>query len=127
MLTKILGKASEIRRLVRTEKAARGISKAITPVIGPSNKGLTGGALNKQLAIRQAYSKQSFVKGYEAAKNKKDFGKKFQESFADNSEMKKYLYKKTPKTQMALSAAKYGTVFGAGGYFLNREDENEIE
>ena len=126
MLTKILAKASEIRRLARTKKAATGISKAITPAIGPSNKGLAGGALNKQLAIRQAYGKQSYIKGYEAAKNK-NFGKKFQESFADNSEMKKYLYKKTPKTQMALSAAKYGTVFGAGGYFLNREDENEIE
>jgi hypothetical protein len=124
MLTKILAKASAGRRSIRNLDKMTGSD--LLAIKKPINKGLTGGALNKQLAIRQAYGEQSYVKGYEAAKNK-NFVKKFKESFADDSEMKKYLFKKTPKTQTALTAAKYGTVFGAGGYFLNREDENEIE
>ena len=65
--------------------------------------------------------------GFLTGKNKTGVGKMYTSALSKDSEMKKYLFKKTPKTQTALTAAKYGTVFGAGGYFLNREDENEIE
>jgi hypothetical protein len=123
MLTKILAKASASRRSIRNLDKMTGSD--LLAIKKPVKKGLTGGALKKQYAIRQAYSEQGFNRGYEAAKNKTGYGKTLQQSFADDAEMKKYLYKKTPKTQMALTAAKYGTAFGAGGYFLNREDENE--
>ena len=125
MLIKILAKASAGRRSIRNLDKMTGSD--LLAIKKPVKKGLTGGALKKQSAIRQAYSGINYEKGYEAAKNKTGYGKVLEESFADNAEMKKYLYKKTPKTQMALSAAKYSTVFGAGGYFLNREDENEEE
>ena len=123
MLTKILAKASAGRRQSRA--IDKMIGSDLLAIKKPVKKGLTGGALKKQSAIRQAYSGISFEKGYEASKKKTGFINKYKETFADDSEMKKYLFKQTPKTQAALTTAKYGTVFGAGGYFLNREDENE--
>lgn len=127
MLTKILAKASAGRRSIRDLDKMTGSD--LLSIRKPVKKGLTGGALKKQYAVRSAYSQEdSFAKGYTAvSKDKRNFGNVVKRGLSQDAEMKKYLYKKTPKTQMALSAAKYGTVFGAGGYFLNREDENEIE
>ena len=123
MLSKILAKASASRRSIRSIDKMTGSD--LLQIKKPLKKGLSSGALKKQSVIRQAYADESAFKGYKAARDKTGYGNVFKESLADRSEMNKYLYKKTPKTQMALSAAKYGTVFGAGGYFLNREDENE--
>ena len=125
MLTKILAKASAGGRSIRNLDKMTGSD--LLAIKKPVNKGLTGGALKKQYALRSAYTQEGVMDGFLAGKNKTGVGKMYTSALSKDSEMKKYLFKKTPKTQTALTAAKYGTVFGAGGYFLNREDENEIE
>jgi len=115
MLTKILAKASAGRRSIRDLDKMTGSD--LLAIKKPVKKGLTGGALKKQYAVRSAYSQEGVMDGFLTGKNKTGVGKMYTSALSKDAEMKKYLFKKTPKTQTALTAAKYGTVFGAGGFF----------
>jgi hypothetical protein len=122
-LVKLLAQASRIRR----SRVKSGLDKAAKK---PKKKGLSSSALKRQMAIRNAYGQQNYREGYllgsgVTPKGKGAFAKLAKRSLQSYGSMVGDLYRKTPKTQFAIGTAGTAASFGAGGYFLNREDDKE--
>jgi len=111
-LVNILSQASKLRKFGKAMKKTK-------------KKGLQSGALKKQIAIRRAYAQDNFSSGIqEGLKSKRSFKNIINKSLRSYGSMQKELFKKTPKTQLAIGTVGTASTF-AGGYFLNRQDDEE--
>jgi hypothetical protein len=117
-LVKLLAQASKIRR----NRVKSGLDKAAKK---PKKKGLSSSAFKRQMAIRNAYGQENYRMGYTMPKEKGALAKVARKSLQSYGSMVGDLYRKTPKTQLAIGTAGTAASFGAGGYFLNREDDKE--
>lgn len=115
-LIKLLAQASKIRRT----RVAKGIDKKPKKL---KKKGLSSGAFKRQVAIRNAYGQENYRMGYTMPRKKGALAKVARKSLQSYGAMVGDLYRKTPKTQLAIGAAGTAGTFTAGGYFLNRKDE----
>ena len=115
-LVKALSLASGMRKL----RVAKGIDKKPKK---PKKKGLSSNAFKRQLAIRMGYAQKNVLQGIRAGQKKDSFAKSAKKGLQNYGAMVGNLYKKTPKTQLAIGAAGTATSFTAGGYFLNRKDD----